>query len=1512
MRLTVTVVDPAVAERRDVVLEADAGTPLRSVVRALAGTVRDLPPEHGPDGAPAHSRVVSMAARRSARVPADAGRAGALVVDEAPGEMAAFVQGQRLDLDAPLAGSPVRDGAVVSLDDASGCVVPEPVGSIDLRVTSGPGSGVVHRLGAGEWTIGAGPACGIVLDDPDVGQVAATLVVDVEGSCRLQAHDGAVVELERAALEGEQEWLPGQQLRLATVLLEVSLPTPADAALSPSEDGSGLDYNRPPRMLPAPRKTTFRLPKEPAPPSKRGLPLVMMLAPMAMCVPLAFIFGNWYYLLLGLLSPVTLLGNYVYERRNGKRVYLQDMASWRELTALIEAEAHEALERERVDRRAQCPDPGAMLLVATGPRARLWERRRHDPDHLVLRFGTADLPSEVKLEDPAQLDHKRVVTWQARDVPVAVAWREAGVVGIAGSGDLPRRLASWAVAQLAVLQSPRDVQVWLLTDGRARAHWEWVRWLPHLRPGEGHDVSLLLGTDTDSLARRVGELGAILAARQAATRQAGQSGATLKDPDLLVVLDGARRLRSLPGVIALLKEGPAVGILALCLDADERLLPEECDAVVVEAPGGTLRVSRQLSDVVEDVRPDLVSADWCERLARSLAPVRDVSDTDEDSALPSSSRLLDVIKLEPPTADAVAARWALEGRTTRAVVGESLDGPFAIDLRRDGPHGLVAGTTGSGKSELLQTIVASLAVANRPDAMTFVLVDYKGGSAFKDCVRLPHTVGMVTDLDTHLVGRALESLSAELRRREHLLAAAGAKDIEDYTDLLERDGGLEPMPRLLIVIDEFASMARELPDFVTGLVNVAQRGRSLGIHLILATQRPSGVVSPEIRANTNLRIALRVTDAAESSDVIEAPDAARIAKSTPGRAYVRLGHTWLVPFQTGRVGGRRPGARTSAPQAVWVRGLAWDQLAQGAPRPPREQVQDQADDTDLAALVEAVRGASEAMGLAAQHSPWLPALPEVLLVGDLPAAGEPPTGGLPAVAWALEDIPSEQARRPALIDLDTFGHQFVVGGPRSGRSQALRTIAFALAQGHSSADVHLFGLDCGNGALLALAGLPHCGAVVQRTQTERAQRLLTRLAAEVARRQEVLADGGWADVTEQRGAVADADRLSHVVLLLDRWEGFLGSLGEIDAGALTDVIMNLLREGASAGVHVVVAGDRQLLSGRVSTLTEDKLVMRLPDRTDFSLAGINPRTVPDEIAAGRGFRAESAIETQVALLDADPAGAAQAAAIERLAERVGERDRLVPRSMRPFRVDVLPARLTFEDAWRMRADPDAPVAPLWAMVGVGGDELATRGADLAGHAATFVVAGPAKSGRSTVLLTMARSLLAGGTELVVVTPRMSPLRELEGRAGVRASLALDDLTQDQLEPLLGGPGPVALLVDDAELLRDCSAKDYLRDVVRTAQDRSRAVVVAGNIADVCGGFTGWQVDIRKNRHGVLLNPQQITDGDLVGVRLTRSSVGGPASPGRAMLHDGGGELVTVQVPLTTARWGADGTRPANP
>ena len=1479
MRIAVTLVDPRLNRRDDVLIDADEATPAGEVLDDLLGLE--------PAGA-AESRVVSLLGRRAGG-PVD-------------GSRTVFHRGLPLDRSAPIGDTGLVEGSLLVLDDAEVSVLDEPEGTVEIRVVGGAGAGAVHRLLPGDATVGSDPACVIRLADPRLPPVCATLTITTDGTTvravagtadvigALLPHVTPPLAVDRTPLTTDGlAWPVGGQVRIGSVLLELELVTTPDADVSAATESGWLDYNRPPRLLPPARRTRFALPSKPRPNPNRGLPWLVMLLPMTLAIVMALVLKQPSYLMLGLMSPMMMLGSYFQGRRQGKQSYRQQVADYDDRVRRIEADIEQAVVDERHARRMEAPDPALALLVASGPRVRLWERRTSDPDYLSIRFGVGDLASEVSVDDPEQLEHHRATVRPAYDVPITVPLLERGVVGIAAEESLRRRLGAWAVAQIGVLQSPRDTQVYVLTDPQGAEAWEWIRWLPHARPQWGQDTVATLGVDAETCARRIAELSALIAAR--GDEQRNRRDATFTD--VVVVFDGARRLRSLPGVVAILKQGPALGIRSICLDADERSLPEEATAVVV---GDADRLAlRQMHDtVVERILPDLVDGPWLQRAARALAPLRDISDSGGDSVLPAGCRLTEVMALEPLGADVIRARWLTGGRSTEAVIGISLDGPFAIDLRRDGPHGLVAGTTGAGKSELLQSLVASLAVANRPDGMTFVLVDYKGGAAFKDCVDLPHTVGMVTDLDTHLVERALVSLGAELNRREHMLAAAGAKDIEDYVDIAAKRPELAAIPRLLIVIDEFASLARELPDFVTGLVNIAQRGRSLGIHLILATQRPGGVVSPEIRANTNLRIALRVTDGSESQDVIDAPDAATISKGTPGRAYVRLGAASLVPFQSGRIGGRRPGTSTAGTERPWLAEIPAARLAQPAPRRPRVAAVDDAEVTDLKVLVGAIREANDALGLEPQHSPWLPALETSVLLDDIVGPPAPESQDDPVIAplpFAVEDLPAEQARRVATIDFETFSHLSVMGGPRSGRSQLLRTIAAAAGRLTSPADVHLYGLDCGNGALLPLIELPHCGAVVQRTETDRVLRLFARLTEEIARRQHLLAGAGHASLGELRAAVPPEERLPHLLLLIDRWEGFMGSLAELDGGSPYDNVQTLLREGASVGIHLVIAGDRQVVNSRLVALVEDKIALRIPDKSDYSLVGLQPRTMPDDVPPGRGFRSESGIELQVAVLDADPSGQAQAAAVRATGAAAAQRWADVPHERRPFRVDVLPATVSFEDAWAMRPGD----RPLWAMAGVGGDELTAVGLDLA-YTNVAIVAGAPKSGRSTALLSVIESLLRCGTEVVVAAPRPSPLRELAGRPGVRAVLTGGDLTEEELRPLMEAGGPVALVVDDGELLKTVDGADYLKSLIRTGADHGRAIVLGGDASEVGSGFTGWQVEA-KGKQGLLIGPQSATDGELIGVRLPRGSYGARPAAGRALAQLGDGVLRTVQVPL---------------
>jgi len=1455
MRLMITVSDARTGSASEVLLDASEAAPLASIVPQLAASVA-----------------------------ADVGAAAiAMVVD-----------GRLVPLTEPLSTAGMHDGSsvVVGARDAVTAYETTPQDAlVQFRIVSGEGAGATLHAWRGAVTIGSGPEASLRIDDR-FRAAAIELVVDIGTADDVTvrpAGASTTATLDGVAITASTPWKQGGQLALAGRLIELAAPDDDLAAFAPSTEGGGIDYNRPPRILPPEAGTSLRLPAPPPDQPARPLPILAALLPLVIAAGSAFFMHSYYFLLIAALSPITMVANYFSNKRTAKKSRRKQLAEYREHKQAIEGDAASALLVERAQLLRSAPDPAGLAEIATRPLPRLWERRRLDPDHLRIRVGTATQPSQVTLDDPEQLEHRRTVTWEARDVPAVFQLADRGVVGIAGWGDHPRRLARWAVAQIAVLQSPRDVQLYLLADAGGGRAWEWMAWLPHVRPSLGQDTMTTLGVTAASTARRIAELVAIIGARAASMGTGGRWGGS----EIVVVIDGARRLRSMPGLVQVLKEGPAVGVYSLCVDSDERLLPEECTAVVI-AEAEALAIRQQRVDVLAGIRPDLIDDDWLDWVARGLAPIRDASPGDDDGSIPDSSRLLDVLHLEPPSASAIEAGWRRSPRSTTAVVGESIDGAFSIDLSADGPHALIAGTTGSGKSELLQTLVASLAVANRPDEMNFVLVDYKGGAAFKDCVDLPHTVGMVTDLDTHLVERALESLGAELRRREQLLAAAGAKDLPDYLDLRAKRATLVAIPRLAIVIDEFASLARELPDFVRGLVNIAQRGRSLGIHLILATQRPSGVVSPEIRANTNLRIALRVTDASESSDVIDAPDAARISKSTPGRAYVRLGASSLVPFQAGRVGGRRPGQTQSAGAEPLIRTVTLAELTEPAPVVAHASASagsDDAADTDLRALVDAIRGAADALGIADQPRPWLPALPDEVSIESLARTfGADPH----AFAYGIEDHPDQQAQKPALIDLNHFGHLFIVGAPRSGRSQALRTIAGVAAARVRASDLHLYGIDCGNGALLPLADFPHAGAIAQRHQVDRVQRLLARPGGEVTTRQGVLSAGGYADLAEQRAAAGPDSRLPHIVLLIDLWEGFVTSLGNVDDGALVDQVQFLLREGASVGIHVVATGDRQLLSGRLSTLVEHKLVLKLTERSDYSLANLNPRKLPEHIPPGRAFRSENAVELQIALLAADPAGAAQAAALREIAVRATAREAKLPAARRPFRLDALPTTLALDEALARTGDEQREAG--WALVGVGGDELRGLGVNLFDGPPTFVVAGPAKSGRSTALATMARTLLDGGASVVILAPRPSPLRDLEGAPGVVAVLTQTELDETDLAPHFEGATKRVLIIDDGELLRDVAAKDWLKELVRTARDRGVGIILAGDSSQVAGGFSGWQVEIRKNRSGILLSPQSVSDGELVGARLSRSSLSTGVQPGRGLANLGDGELTLVQLP----------------
>jgi DNA segregation ATPase FtsK/SpoIIIE, S-DNA-T family len=1436
------------------------------------------------------------------------------LVDALPGvvEGPLYLGGTRMPPDQPLAATGLTRGALVAL----GRPVPEPeptsAADLELAVVGGLGAGQTRPApaGIGLW-IGRDARAHLALGDAEVSRVHATLLVDAGGRAELvDAGSRNGTRWEGHRLDGAATLTDGDVFQVGETVVELRRsPTTAAGGHRLTGHRQRLErdaatweliYNRQPRITPPTDRPELVVPVRPASPTRRRFPLAAVLLPVLLGAGL-LVFGRSArtapYLLLFALSPLMLLATTLGDHLGGRREQRRTQARHRAALADLHRRLGELAGAEQRATRRALPDLAAVVAIATGPTDRLWERRPSDDDFLRLRLGLVDRPATIRLRNDGRGDEREdVVPPTVRAVPVAVDLTTAGVVGIAGPPAARRAQARALLTQAAALHTPADLGVVVLTGADDATTWSWCGWLPHTDPLRADWAARrLFAVDARQGEARLAELRRLIDERRAEQRANLRTGPP-PGRRLLLVVDGARRLRHLRGFTEVLADGPAVGVYALCLDADERDLPDECGATVVAVnrSGTRARVRLPAGEPVEEVLVDGLPEALAERVARALAPIRVLGGCQDAGGVPDAVRLLDLLDGEDLGTEHVRAAWdaSPEGRSTTALLGVGADGPVRVDLRTDGPHALVAGTSGAGKSELLQTLVASLALANMPDALAFVLIDYKGGSAFKACKDLPHCVGFVTDLDAHLAARALVCLGAELKRREQLFSDAGAKDIEDYW---ARTGAR--LPRLVLVIDEFATLAEELPEFVSGIVGIGMRGRSLGVHLVLATQRPAGVVSADIRANVNLRVCLRVTSDADSSDVIGTAAAARIGRRTPGRAYLRTGHGELAVFQAARVGwphGAADGGPDDEAPFVSVRPCRVAELGEEPPAPP--VAADDGIDTDLETVVSAVTAAAADLALARPASPWPPPLPTLIGLADL-GEGElsEPTSPV-AVPVGLVDRPASQDQVTFVLDLERTGSVLVAGAVRSGRSTFLRVLAGALAT-HAGPDVvHLYALDCGNRALAPLNGLPGCGAVVDGDDTQRVTRLISLLGEEIAERQRLLALGGYGSLAEQRAA-QPAAALPHLVLLVDRMESLQARYADVDGGNLLARFDQVLRQGPAVGLTVVVASDRTGITHRLASALEARLVLRQADRDDYAALGIDRRDVPARMPAGRAIWTATGEEVQVAVLSDDPAGTAQAEALWRLGDELSERYAAVAPERLPRRLDRLPERITLAEVERLRTT-QAPHQACACVVAAGGDHLGPVDLDLAETGGCFVIAGPPRSGRSTALVTIVRSLrgrAAGTLDVLVVAPRPSPLRDLRDLPGVVDVLdRADDVAELEAAVAERAGRPLAVVVDDAELLADGQVALHLEPLVRLARDGELVLVAAGATQDLLlHRYRGWLADVRRTRTGLLLDPVTHTDGEVFDLSLPRSMAGG-WPPGRALLVERGAtQLVQV-------------------
>lgn len=1356
--------------------------------------------------------------------------------------------------DAGLDEIGLHEGAVVSVAGTAPPPVVAPRGP-SLVFVGGRVAGSSYPLGHGTAVVGRSSDCDIALADPTLSAHHARFHVEPDGSvvvADLDSHNGTWIDGQPVL--GPTPVPPGALVRFGATQarLRHTLPDDRPLAVDPLHRAVGglVPFNRPPRPAPAEAPPPLKAPEAPRSSGRsRAFSVVTVVAPLLMGGALIYFYRDPRFALFMLLSPVMMIGNYVSSRRRTKK---ESKARGRELRAALQAfdQALVAAAGAELERReARLVDIAETLRRAHAPSTTLWQRRPVHDDFLVLGAGTGNVSWSPPVEVPRDGFDDEVARVMDRfavlgEAPVEVDLSAGGVVGLVGDRAAGLALARSLVCQAAVHHGPADLAVVVLASEGHAPEWDWAKWLPHTRHVDGS--SRLLAGHRPACEALLGELLASSAdesgpASRLRSRPADAAGGRTR----LVVVDDVSLVEGRRAPARLVLNGAAGPVAGVVLAPSEDQLPAMCSVVIdvrplgdadLRRPRDRVRVDAFLISGVDDVT--------ARAAARALARYEDSELEVLGSGLPKLVRLLPLLGMDEIDPDAVVRAWSrdLPDPPLCTPIGMGESGLVDLDLVRDGPHALVGGTTGSGKSELLRSLVAGLAARVDPDHLVFVLVDYKGGSAFDQCARLPHVVGLVTDLDEHLGERALRSLEAELAHRERRLREAGAQDHASYVRSGAPSG---PLPRLVVVVDEFATLATELPEFLGALVGIAQRGRSLGVHLVLATQRPSGVVNGNIKANTNLRIALRVQDAGDSTDIIDRKDAAAIARSNPGRAYVRSGPTDVELVQTALATAARQARRTAT---LRLSPFGFGPL----PSLPHAVSDGSTGPSDLSRLVDAVVAAFERGKRPPPRRPWLEMLGgHIELAHILELETEPGT-----VAFAVADDPEHQ-RQVAVGWKPADGHLALFGMVGSGTTTALLSVARALLQLVDERPCHLYAIDFGAGGLAPLAAHDDVGAVLAAADHEGQLRLVRHLRRELDRRRTL--------------SPHDLAGELRIVVLVDGIGAFLAAHEGIEGAETAEAFRRVFTDGPEVGLLCVVAGERPgSLPARLGALVSQKVLFRLADPADFSAIGLRPKQLPSFVP-GRAVHGPTKLVIQVGHpgdLSTLPRGGGGA--------------------LRPPPVAIrgLPVSVAFDD---LPGGAKLEPPPVELTIGIADDDLGP--AVLALHAGDHVlVAGPPRSAKTSTLALMASLVRRAdpATVLVGVCDDRSPLHPLEAldAAGTLSQLA---------QVIRAAPGDGRLwfvFVDDAPQVGD---PDGLMAALLQARRPGLHVVAAGRSEDLRAGYGHWTRVLRQSRTGILLQPNLSADGELLGQRLPRR-VPVPLVPGRGFLV-AGGEAALVQVAL---------------
>ncbi|WP_405102872.1 type VII secretion protein EccCa [Micromonospora sp. NBC_01412] len=1222
-------------------------------------------------------------------------------------------------------------------------------------------------------------------------------------------------------------------------------------------------------------------------PTPRGMGQLLMILPMVCGVgAMAFLYagrgGGMMTYVAGGLFGVSMLGMALGSLSNGgndkaelnaeRRDYMRYLAQMRKRT-------RRAAEQQRAAMAWRHPEPDALWSIAAS--RRLWERRVTEDDFGEARIAVGPqrlaveiVPPETKpvedLEPMSAIALRRFVRAHSTvpALPTALSVRAFSRVVLRGEREPVLDLARATLGQLVTFHAPDDLVVAVVVAPDRQPAWDWVKWLPHAQHPGRSDAAGARRLVFATLAEAEESLADELAGRP---RFSPEAKPLTTAPHVVVLIDGGEVAAtchltgpSLLGTTVVDLSGAVprdAGRWLLCLDVGD---------------GAALDLVRGAS-VSRLGRPDRLTATAAEGLARQIAPYRlSQQQASADEPLSRSTELPDLLGIGDAATVDVQRTWRPRSQRDRLRIplGVGPDGNVVeLDFKESahegmGPHGLVIGATGSGKSELLRTVVAALAVTHSSEELNFVLVDFKGGATFASLDALPHTSAVITNLSDELplVDRMRDALAGEMNRRQEVLRAAG-----NYVSRFEyekaRAAGeqLDPMPSLLIICDEFSELLAAKPDFIDLFVMIGRLGRSLGVHLLLASQRLEEGKLRGLDTHLSYRIGLRTFSAVESRIVLGVPDAYELP-SAPGHGYLKTDTTTMLRFRAAYVSGpyRAAGEQKSSQALVQRRIVPYgtDFVPVRAPELPMEPVAEPEQSTDgkAVAMLDVLIDQLAGRGRPA-HQVWLPPLSEPPSLLDLlsPLAVDK-TYGLTTSGWqgrgrltvpvGVVDRPYEQRRDPMMVELaGAGGNVVIVGASLSGKSTMLRSMLASLALTHTPREAQFFCLDFGGGALRSLEGLPHMAGVAGRRDTEAVRRTVAEVVGIIDEREQRFAQNGIDSVAGYRrrrtaGEFAD-DPFGDVFLVVDGWNTLRQEYEELE-----QTITNLANRGLGFGVHVVVTAVRWAeIRMSMRDLLGTKLELRLGDATESEIDRRAAQNVPEK-TPGRGLTrdklhfmaAVSRIDSRRDVDDLTEASVALA----------GHVARAWPGTPAP-KVRLLPRRLPLHELARV-TDRSAPGLP----IGVNESALAPVYLDLANEP-HLTVFGDAECGKTNLLRVIAKGIVERYTpaqaRLVIADYRRGLLGAVEGehlldyapsnqafgqglgsiRSALSNRLPGPDVTTAQLRDRSWWKGPdLYVLVDDYDLVASGGSNPLsaLQELLPQARDIGLHLIITRRVGGV--------------------------------------------------------------------------------